>query len=202
MKDFFKSIGKGILYILVLPVFLVALVLFAVIGIFFFLFMLVKAIILFFQGKKIDEPLPEDKEADRRLHQNVRQQPASEPVIVMERPQENQYIEVEEDPVPIQHREYQQIQEQPNPQIEQKEEPFIPLEEPPYDEEEDLYQEQEKEETPIPLEVEEEEIIEQSHENEEEEILPMEDDPNQRIFEEKNSFNDTDEIKIDEWGGK
>ena len=63
MAAFFKSFGKGILYILALPAILVVLVIFAIYGFFVFLYMTIKNIILFFTGRKIFDELPEDKKA-------------------------------------------------------------------------------------------------------------------------------------------
>ena len=62
MVDLLKAFGRGILYILCFPFFLVALVLFAVIGLLAFLFQLIKSIIFFFTGQKFFPELPEDKE--------------------------------------------------------------------------------------------------------------------------------------------
>ena len=62
MVDLLKTFGRGILYILCFPFFLVALALFAVIGLLAFLFQLIKSIIFFFTGQKFFPELPEDKE--------------------------------------------------------------------------------------------------------------------------------------------
>lgn len=60
MSAFFKSFGKGILYLLTLPVVLVVLLFYAIIGLFVFLFLMVKSVILFFKGKTIFNDFPED----------------------------------------------------------------------------------------------------------------------------------------------
>ena len=62
MVNLLKTFGKGILYIIGFPFFLVALVLFGVVGIFLFIFQLIKSIIYFFTGQKFFPELPEDKE--------------------------------------------------------------------------------------------------------------------------------------------
>ena len=62
MVDLLKAFGRGILYILCFPFFLVALALFAVIGLLAFIFQLFKSIIFFFTGQKFFPELPEDKE--------------------------------------------------------------------------------------------------------------------------------------------
>ena len=67
MTEFFKKLGQGLLYTLVLPVLIVVLAGYAVYGIIIFLFMLFKSIILFFRGKSINNDLPEDIEAKRRM---------------------------------------------------------------------------------------------------------------------------------------
>ena len=63
MGNFFKSFGKGVLYLLVLPFLLVILAIYAVIGLFVFLFEGIKAIFLFFSGRSLFDDLPEDKKA-------------------------------------------------------------------------------------------------------------------------------------------
>ena len=62
MVNLLKTFGKGILYIIGLPFFIVALVIFGVIGIFLFIFQLFKSIFYFFTGQKFFPELPEDKE--------------------------------------------------------------------------------------------------------------------------------------------
>ena len=62
MLNLLKTFGKGILYVIGLPFFLVALLLFAVFGILAFLFQVIKSIIFFFTGQKFFPELPEDKE--------------------------------------------------------------------------------------------------------------------------------------------
>ena len=54
--------GKGILYVIGFPFFIVALLIFGVVGIFLFIFQLFKSIIYFFTGQKFFPELPEDKE--------------------------------------------------------------------------------------------------------------------------------------------
>ena len=62
MVDLLKAFGRGIIYILCFPFFLVALAIFAVIGFIAFIFQLIKSIIFFFTGQKFFPELPEDKE--------------------------------------------------------------------------------------------------------------------------------------------
>ena len=62
MVNLLKTFGKGILYIIGFPFFVVALLIFGVIGIFLFIFHLFKSIIYFFTGQKFFPELPEDKE--------------------------------------------------------------------------------------------------------------------------------------------
>ena len=68
MGSIFKKFGQGLLYILVLPAFLLAILIFGVYGIFLFIVLMIKSIICFFKGKSLYEDLPEDIEAQRRLH--------------------------------------------------------------------------------------------------------------------------------------
>ena len=62
MVSLLKTFGKGILYVLGLPFFILALLIFGVIGIFAFLFQFFRSIIYFFTGQKFFPELPEDKE--------------------------------------------------------------------------------------------------------------------------------------------
>lgn len=68
MGDFFKSFGKGILYLVLLPVIIVVLAIYGIAGLFGFIFLFFKSIILFFTGRSLYDDLPEDKEAYRRIH--------------------------------------------------------------------------------------------------------------------------------------
>lgn len=60
MVALLKNVGKGILYIIGLPFFLIVLALTAVMGILLLVFMFLKSIILFFTGRSLDDDLPED----------------------------------------------------------------------------------------------------------------------------------------------
>ena len=62
MVDLLKAFGRGILYVLAFPFFLVVLAIFAVVGFIAFIIQLVKSIIFFFTGQKFFPELPEDKE--------------------------------------------------------------------------------------------------------------------------------------------
>ena len=70
MASFFKSLAKGLLYVLMFPFGLLAIALSAVVGIFVFLFQFVRFLILFFTGRKLSSDLPEDIEAKRILEAN------------------------------------------------------------------------------------------------------------------------------------
>ena len=60
MMTLLKNVGKGILYIIGLPFFLIVLLGTAVMGLFMLVFMFFKSIILFFTGRSLDDDLPED----------------------------------------------------------------------------------------------------------------------------------------------
>ena len=62
MVNLLKMFGKGILYILGFPFFVLALIIFGAVGIFLFLFQLIKSIFYFFSGRQFFPELPEDKE--------------------------------------------------------------------------------------------------------------------------------------------
>ena len=69
MVALLKTFGKGVLYVLGLPFFILALLIFGIIGLFAFLFLFFRSIIYFFTGQKFFPELPEDKEL-RLLKQN------------------------------------------------------------------------------------------------------------------------------------
>lgn len=60
MMALLKNVGKGILYIIGLPFFLIVLAGTAVFGLFLLVFMFFKSIVLFFTGRSLDDDLPED----------------------------------------------------------------------------------------------------------------------------------------------
>ena len=62
MIDLLKAFGRGVLYIILFPFFVLAIAIFAIIGLFAFIFQLVKSIIFFFTGRKFFPELPEDRE--------------------------------------------------------------------------------------------------------------------------------------------
>ena len=71
MVNFFKSFGRGILYVLILPLLLVVLAVYGVVSIIVFLIMGVKFLILFFTGRSLFDDLPEDKQAKAILAANA-----------------------------------------------------------------------------------------------------------------------------------
>ena len=63
MGSLFKSFGKGILYLLVLPFLLIILAIYAVVGLVVFIILGIKGLVLFFTGRSLFDDLPEDKKA-------------------------------------------------------------------------------------------------------------------------------------------
>ncbi len=89
MVDLLKAFGRGIIYVLCFPFFIVALAIFAVIGLLAFIFQLIKSIIFFFTGQKFFPELPEDKELRlmqeaEEARKNPQPQPQAQPQ--MDRP--------------------------------------------------------------------------------------------------------------------
>ena len=89
MVDLLKAFGRGIIYVICFPFFIVALAIFAVIGLLAFIFQLIKSIIFFFTGQKFFPELPEDKEL--RLMQEAEEarrnpQPQTQAQPQMDRP--------------------------------------------------------------------------------------------------------------------
>ncbi len=70
MAKFFKSVGRGILYILFVPFIIVVIGVAALAGIGIFFYQLIKNTILFFQGKSVLKDLEEDKQARAILDVN------------------------------------------------------------------------------------------------------------------------------------
>ena len=62
MVNLLKTFGKGVLYIIGFPFFIIVLLIFGAIGVFLFIFHLFKSIFYFFTGQKFFPELPEDKE--------------------------------------------------------------------------------------------------------------------------------------------
>lgn len=60
---FFKSFGKGLLYILLFPLILIVLTIYGVYGLVVFFIQLIKMVILFFSGKTLTSDLEEDIKA-------------------------------------------------------------------------------------------------------------------------------------------
>lgn len=63
MSNVFKSIGKGILYFFLFPVIVLAIAIYAVVGLGVFIFQFIKMIILFFSGRNLNSDLDEDIKA-------------------------------------------------------------------------------------------------------------------------------------------
>lgn len=110
MVGLLKAFGKGILYVLGFPFFLVALALFAVFGLGAFIFQLIRSIIFFFTGQKFFPELPEDKALRLKLHpeqavqeeEKDNEQEDNEPVLetITTSEQVNQEINKEPEPAP------------------------------------------------------------------------------------------------------
>ena len=60
MANFFKSFGKGLLYVILFPFIIVGIVLYAVFGLFVFVFQFFKLIYLFFTGRTLFSDFEED----------------------------------------------------------------------------------------------------------------------------------------------
>lgn len=71
MAGFFKSFGKGILYLFILPLLIVVLAFYGIIGLGGFIFMFFKSVVLFFTGRSLHDDLPEDKKAKEILNRQV-----------------------------------------------------------------------------------------------------------------------------------
>ena len=178
MVSLLKTFGKGILYVLGLPFFILALLIFGVLGIFAFLFQFFRSIIFFFTGQKFFPELPEDKQL-RLLKAGIKEEEEEEkePDIIMP------YQDLEE-PAPIVNMVQEPVQEEANDTIEEvcfkpsyDVEPEVeePIEEEIHEEGLNDLLDEEKEEDPfetnIPIGDEEHTILETAEEKESEEDI-------------------------------
>ena len=149
MVSLLKTFGKGLLYVIGAPFFLVALALFGVIGLFAFIFQIIKSIIYFFTGQSFFPELAEDKKL--RLMREAAE--------AQNQPQENSVAS----PVitPIQN---DVLEEQPQPVFVQRETPAPTIEETVFEDTsslEDFIEEDHVEETPIESEYDDEPLEEE-----------------------------------------
>ena len=140
MVSLLKTFGKGILYVLGLPFFIIVLVLFAIFGIFAFIWQAIKSIFFFFSGQKFFPELPEDKEL-RLMKETANQSPYQEEP-VHETKQEQDIIfpfteeaKVEEEVKPVEEEKpvFNSVEEACFIKEETKQEEPTPVEETPID---------------------------------------------------------------------
>lgn len=179
MISFFKNFGKGVLYVLVLPFLLVGMALYGVVALFIFIFLAFKGLILFFTGRSLYEDLPEDIEAKKRLGATA---PGSEQASSVEVTNEDissalngnqkqtntvdtndpfyvpEYLKSEQPEEENIMKEEPEVQEEFEPQEQFMQEPEVPEEEAPAQQEEMVIKPSFVEE-PDDVSVEEEEII-------------------------------------------
>ena len=98
MVAFFKALGMGLLYVVTLPLIIVALAIGIVYCFILFLVLAVKALVSFFSGRSIFRDLEEDLLADRIYEANVVNAAASLQAAKVARVEaENQEVEEEEE---------------------------------------------------------------------------------------------------------
>ena len=194
MGSILKKFGLGILYIFVLPIYLVAVLIFGIYGIGLFLVLMIKSIICFFKGQSLHGDLPEDIEAKRILHpESV--QPKSTPII--EEREETVVVAREDEvhPRAIEEERPRFIAEEPR-----REAIEVHEEEPEEDEEfEDIYDEENEDSN-----VEAATIDDLDIDDEEEEDIPtIEDDS--KIFADDDDDSDDDSssgVSFTDWRGR
>ena len=79
MISLLKSIAKGILYFFAFPFGLLAIALYAIFGLFVFIFQFFRFIFLFFTGRSFKNGAPEDIEAQKILERNKPKEPGVDP---------------------------------------------------------------------------------------------------------------------------
>ena len=70
MISFLKGIGKGLFYVLFLPFGLISIALYAIFGVFVFIYRFIKLIYLFFSGRNLKTELKEDEEVRKIMETN------------------------------------------------------------------------------------------------------------------------------------
>lgn len=70
MAEFFKTVGKGLLNVILFPLIIVGTCVYGVFGLFVFIFQFFKMIILFFSGRSLNSDLEEDIRANAILNKN------------------------------------------------------------------------------------------------------------------------------------
>lgn len=97
MANFFKTFARGVLYVLVLPVLILGLAVYAVFSLLAFIVIGIKAIILFFKGENMFGELEEDKEAKRRMDaMNLGGQSSLPPNVQSTAPTQNNSVHLSE----------------------------------------------------------------------------------------------------------
>ena len=81
MGAIFKSILKGLLYVLAFPFGLLAIALYAVFGLFVFIFQFFRLIFLFFSGRSFKNDLPEDIESRKIMEKNKPKEEGVDPAL-------------------------------------------------------------------------------------------------------------------------
>ena len=145
MIKLLKTFGKGLLYVIGFPFFIVALLVFAVIGVFLFLYQIAKSVIDFFTGRKFFPELPEDRELRMKKEdaeavleaQNQSAEQPSDDIIIplteeeqvaIEEPAQEEALEetTVEEACFLETPEEEKVEEEPEPEIEE-EDPFKDL---------------------------------------------------------------------------
>ena len=119
MVSLLKTFGKGVLYVIGLPFFILALLLFAIYGLGAFLFQALKSVIYFFTGQRFFPELPEDKEL-RLLKEGALNNSNPSPAMEETKPEENNIIFGYEEPA-----EEQPTEQEPEAQPEVEEKPVF-----------------------------------------------------------------------------
>jgi hypothetical protein len=128
MMGFLKTFAKGVLYVVTLPLMILILALFALCGMFYFIFLSIKSVVLFFQGKTIFTELEEDKKAKEILYGKTQEETTQDLDS-----EDSTSSEIETEPEVISEPIKEEINTNNEPVIEEETpqaQNFIPLEEP------------------------------------------------------------------------
>lgn len=194
MIGLLKTFAKGLLYVIGLPFFLVALALFGAVGLIAFVFQIIKSIIFFFTGQKFFPELPEDKELRLLKEGSKPTNETSEPI--NNNQTNNVFDSFVASSTTIEHHE--PVNEAPAPIIEEaKPTPAPSIEETCFNEPKEELQEEpviEEKEDVNPFDS----LLNNQEEPVQEEIAPMNEEPIQEIQEETVLETNTTQEKEDD----
>ena len=87
MAEILKLFGKGLLYTLLSPFILLIILLYMIYGLFHFIFLAIKSLVLFFKGKDLNSETAADVKAKQILY-NIKPEPAEDEIEILDEKEE------------------------------------------------------------------------------------------------------------------